>query len=233
VASELRYGCSPIGGGHSTGARLQQSAEVPEPVKLEFDLQETVAIGSFNPAIITPDWLSELGLCTVTKEDALRYANLTSEDAFVAGGFEWEVDSGRLAVIAAAPDRDCGAMVAKVLKELPHTPIQAIGHNFQCACRRSEWSGVQPVLGQLSGDVLEADEVRWDGRFRSDGGWTEITLRVPTDEADFVAITFNHHHFVEGASVKERNTKAIAAANCFGADRAKTQERLQALFGVG
>jgi len=58
-------------------------------VKLEFDLQETVAIGSFNPAIITPDWLSELRLCTVTKEDALRYANLTSEDAFVAGGFEW------------------------------------------------------------------------------------------------------------------------------------------------
>ncbi len=203
---------------------------------LDLDLLEVVAIGSFNPAIITPDWLHEVGVCQPDDAVAEGYTDWADEATFVAGGLAWEVDYGRLAVSTNKPRGDCGEVVAKVLRELPHTPVEAVGHNFHFTCPRAEWTGVEPLLGQVPLSALAnlgADEVRWDGRFRKPHAWVEVTLRIPASDADFVAVRFNHHHTVDGASVKERNAAAIKAAARFTEDQEATESLLKSLFAIG
>lgn len=159
---------------------------------LTLELAQTVAVGPFNPHIITPEWLVKWNVVP-DQEAEFRLGVLADGAAFRFGKVEWQVDDRRLMVSTPTFTDDCGALVAKVLDLLPHTPVRAVGHNFHFLCKsRQEWGNSPlPALGEKDlGEVPQLEQSRWTGIFRHDGVRVELTV---VDAEDGVVVLLNHH----------------------------------------
>jgi hypothetical protein len=196
---------------------------------------QTVAIGAFNPYVITPGWLVKFGICTREEEVNVRMVPLGEGSAFEFGPVQWQVDGQRLSVSSADRDVDCGLLVSRVLSLLPHTPVQAMGHNFQFTATKAEWEErPEPRLGGKGLEELEgAEQVRWSGVFRKDDARLEITLAY---ESGLVAVLFNFHRnmnleIASSAPTPEAQiAQAREAAVRFRADFDHSRELLRSIF---
>src|SRR3954465_5160936 len=123
---------------------------MPRTVPAILEQAQTVAIGAFNPYVITPAWLVKYSICTRDEEVNVRMVPLGEGAAFEFGPIQWQIDGQRLSVSSADRNVDCGNLVSRVLDLLPHTPVQAMGHNFQFTATKEEWGGrSEPRLGGL------------------------------------------------------------------------------------
>lgn len=165
------------------------------------ELVQTVAVGPFNPHIITPEWLVRYKVLP-DQEVQLRLGALIDGVAFRFKRTEWQVDSRRLLVASTTEADDCGELVAKVLELLPHTPVKAVGHNFHFLCsNRESWKDSPlPLLGKKGfGDLSQLEQSRWTGIFEKAPVRIEMTVGHAEDG---LVVLFNHH----------RNTKNIEEA---------------------
>lgn len=101
-----------------------------------------VAKGTFNIYILKPDFIADLMGCSVPKP--LKY-----QADFDRPGFQiqfedpsltWTIRPDGIVASSRDPDASCGEYVAKVLKALPVTPMQAIGNNFHFRASSDEKS---------------------------------------------------------------------------------------------
>jgi hypothetical protein len=196
---------------------------------------QTVAIGAFNPYVITPGWLVKYGICTRDGEVNIRMVPLGEGATFEFGPVQWQVDGQRLSVSSADRSIDCGQLVSRVLTLLPHTPVQAMGHNFQFTATKAEWGArPEPRLGKKGLEELEgAEQVRWSGVFRREDARLEVTL---AHESGLVAVLFNFHRNMnlEIASAaptpEEQIAQALDAATRFRSDFDHSKELLGSIF---
>ncbi len=192
---------------------------------LTLELAQTVAVGPFNPHIITPGWLVRWNVLP-DQEVNIRMAAVTDGAAFRFGRLEWQVDPRRLMVSSQTMDDDCGHYVSEVLRLLPHTPVRAVGHNFHFGGSLEDWGERPlPVLGQRSFEGLDqAEEVRWMGVFRRGDVRIEMTLgRSPST----VVVLFNFHRNTEPHNIEQ----AQAAAQLFRQDYEASRTMLRDLLG--
>ena len=204
---------------------------------LTLELAQTVAIGAFNPYVITPEWLVRFGICTQAEgeEINIRLVAIGDGAAFRFGTVDWQVDNQRLSVSTGARDFDCGRAVARVLELLPHTPVQAVGNNFHFSATKEDWAArPSPTLGRLHLDDIEgAEQVRWAGVLRRGDAKIEATLAY---EQDAVAILFNHHRTMNLEMVRratraeEQVAEARSAAEKFREDFGLSRELLRSYF---
>ncbi len=95
--------------------------------------QNTVVLGSLNPAIIQPNWLTKIGIIPSGAQVKAKYkvgSNLPGEFAWDI--YKWTVDYGMMK-IHLKPDQSpdqLNKFVSKIFENLSHTPVSAIGHNF-------------------------------------------------------------------------------------------------------
>jgi hypothetical protein len=95
--------------------------------------QNTVILGSLNPAIIQPNWLTKIGIIPLGVQVQAKYkigSNLPGEFAWDI--YKWTVDYGMMKVHL-KPDQSPDQLnnfVSKIFESLSHTPVSAIGHNF-------------------------------------------------------------------------------------------------------
>lgn len=91
-----------------------------------------IAIGRFNIHIIEPKWLAEQGILepgleigveTNVKQPGLR---ITYHEEKV----RWVITPSCLIIETTDLDYDCSSVMTKVLKTLRHTPLDAIGKNY-------------------------------------------------------------------------------------------------------
>jgi hypothetical protein len=206
-------------------------------VPLKLELAQTVAIGAFNPYVITPEWLVRFGLYAENDEVNVRLVALGDVAAFEFGCVKWQVDSHRLSVSSSERSVDCGNLVSRVLKLLPHTPVKALGHNFHFSATREEWGmRAAPMLGTKRLEDFEgAVQVRWVGAFRKGETRIEATLAY---EIEVVAILLNHHRIVDLESVRSarepeaRIAPARSAAEKFGDDFEESRALLRSFFDM-
>jgi hypothetical protein len=98
-----------------------------------------VVVGSLNPQILTPQWVAKY----VFDENLAVEQPVSVPDLQRGGlvpflapfkledrGISWQPALNRVQVFATADGADAGEVVAKILEELPHTPVQAVGSNF-------------------------------------------------------------------------------------------------------
>ena len=202
---------------------------------LTLELAQTVAIGAFNPYVITPEWLVRFGFYPTNEDAEVRPVLLGEGSAFEFGCVQWQVDNQRLSVTSSDRSVDCGATVSRVLSLLPHTPVKALGHNFHFSATRQEWGGrPAPALGRRGLDDFEdAEQVRWVGAFRRGETRIEATLAY---EADAVAILLNHHRTMNSelarraATAEDQIAQARRAAERFRDDFETSRELLRSLF---
>jgi hypothetical protein len=100
-------------------------------VAVTFSKASCIAVGAFNIYIIQPEWLTKVEILG-QGEELLVETNF-SEPGFrfrsQKSSFLWTVSPTRIVVESTDPSENCGAMIARVLGLLPHTPLQAIGNN--------------------------------------------------------------------------------------------------------
>lgn len=203
------------------------------PVTLE--LAQTVAIGAFNPYVITPAWLVKYEICTRDEEVNVRMVPLGEGASFIFGTVEWQVDSQKLSVSSPTQSLDCGNLVSLVLDLLPHTPVRAVGHNFHFTAPKAEWQDrPSPRLGERGMEELDgAEQVRWSGAFRRNDARLEVTLAF---EVELVAILFNYHRNIdlemasEAPNPQSQIAQARQAAKEFQTDFRHSRGLLKSLF---
>ena len=206
---------------------------------LTLELAQTVAIGAFNPYVITPDWLIRFGVYPKKAECNVRLVPLGGgaafEFEFESTQVQWQVDNQRLSVASSDRPVDCGGTVSNVLALLPHTPVLAMGHNFHFTTSKEEWGGrPAPMLGDRKlEDFAEAEQVRWVGALRRGETRIEMTLAY---EADAVAILLNHHRTMntelarKAETAEEQIAQAREAAERFRQDFEVSRELLRSFF---
>ncbi len=201
------------------------------------ELAQTVAIGAFNPYIITPEWLVRFGFYSKDEEVNVRPVLLGEGTAFDFGCVQWQVDHQRLSVASSGRSVDCGETVSRVLALLPHTPVKALGHNFHFSASKEEWGGrPAPMLGGRGlEDFEDAEQVRWVGAFRRGETRIEATLAY---EAEAVAILLNHHRTMNLELARRAETaeaqiaQARRAAERFRDDFEVSRGLLQSFFEI-
>lgn len=197
-------------------------------VALILESATTLVLGHFNPHIITPPWLVKNKLCQ-DGEVTLRIMPMpqTQGGAFQFKDVQWQIDFQSLLI--ASSKENCGALAAKVLSKLPHTPVRAVGNNFHYAGTMDEWrESPVPMLGTAGWDDLasvgKVDQLRWVGVFFQDKVRMEVTLAQ--SETGF-AVMFNFHRDTKQA--KEAQT----AAGRFEEDRDSSKKLIKKLFNQG
>ena len=163
-----------------------------------------VLVGGFNPHIIEPAWLMKEGVVDEKREKFSldwQFETMTGagfRSRFVLDGLQWEVGLERLK-LASKGDPSPAPWIERLLEKLPHTPVRAVGHNFQFQCPRSEWSGFVPSLPEEESlpDILgKAAFNRFITRSNLPDG-TQITLTLTFSEK-IVVIGANFHRGVKG-----------------------------------
>lgn len=114
-----------------------------------------VIVGAWNPAILQPEWLAHQVLNHAAGEQVglqMEFSPLPGRPArFTIDNLTFVPEPERLTIVPQAPDNAPEAdglnsaerAAQQILTTLPHTPLQAFGHNFEF------------VEGQPGEDVLE------------------------------------------------------------------------------
>jgi hypothetical protein len=190
----------------------------PETVQLA----SCVAVGRFNPAILTPPWLIEQEILT-NSEAEIGQPLGSSILQFRAAGFMWQASLNKLEVHAESPDSDPGEFVAQVLEKLPHTPIRAVGNNFAIAVPPQAGKGLFSLIACSLADRLTTPEhevllVSTTLALSHEKEAIKITLEA--EQGEVAAVSFNFHR--DCAST----TAGAEAARKWKADRDEARRLL-------
>ncbi|MCM8622917.1 MAG: hypothetical protein NFW16_14570 [Candidatus Accumulibacter sp.] len=214
-------------------ARYQNPAHLP-PLTRQADIfsSSIVAVGAFNPAIFTPDWLERNNLIGKDDLDGARKGEslIVSRQvcAFETDWFALQVLEEQFSLTSKGPLTPAFADLAiGILSLVPHTPITAVGLNFLGHYRLASTDEYHRV-----GDVL-APKTIWDGLYpeehtgladltvliqRTDksrnpvsGDEKRISIQPSTKVRCGVFFAYNDHHVV--ASSNDAVTAAEVAAD--------------------
>jgi hypothetical protein len=184
-------------------------------VPLSLETAQTLALGHFNPHIITPEWLVKNKVCD-DAEVELRFGPVLGPGlAFRFKEVQWLIDFQMLSV--SSRKENCGDLVAKVVGRLPHTPVRAVGNNFNYACVKKDWGASPlPMIGDRRFGGLEevgrVEQSRWACVIRNDDVRIEVTVAEVVEAETGMAVLFNFHRDTKSAK------EAVKAAKCFAKD---------------
>jgi hypothetical protein len=195
-------------------------------VALSLEIAQTLALGPFNPHIISPEWLVKNGICT-DEEVEIRFVPMNQGIAFSFRDVHWQIDFRSLLI--ASREKSCGELAATVIEKLHHTPIRAVGNNFHYAGTREQWGNSPLPMPGATGwggfpPVGIVEQLRWTAVFSRADVRIEITL-AQTEAG--MAVMFNFHRETKSSE------EARHAALRFDEDKQTSGELLARLFAQG
>lgn len=188
----------------------------------------SILIGFLNPAILTPTWLAQTGILT----GEVSATSILPADfpvvQFSIGGLSWAANPLRLEVKSEDGSADPGELIAKVMELLPHTPVQALGNNFQFAAPAGSPSNLQsisnaPLFGQIHSMEYEELGHRLSCQVKSKSG-AILMITLASQREGGSLLSFNFHR--ECASPAQ----AVQAARSFSSDKHEAEELATALI---
>src|SRR5262249_29642021 len=122
---------------HPSNCPAYRSSKMPT---LEITGASIIALGSFNPPLLSVDWFCSNGLVGQGDADAARarddYVVTRQVTRFQTELAVLQVVENQLAVAAAGPVTPALAdLVTSIFELLPHTPVSGIGLNFNAHYR--------------------------------------------------------------------------------------------------
>lgn len=196
-------------------------------VVFRFKRANCVAVGTFNIYIIQPAWLSEVGI--IPKGSPVEVYSKLDEPGFRFTSpklaARWVITPNRIQVETDTPGEDCGEAMAKVLSQLPWTPLVALGNNTIYQTPLEALPRI-PVLTALDPKAPEGFELAQKtvhvGMKRGD---TLYNLQLSATE-DEIELSSNAH-----TELRERKSEfAQMSARRFFEDRKTAQRLITALF---
>jgi hypothetical protein len=166
--------------------------------KVELSGRSIVGVGSFNPAIFQPSWLVENGLLPRDEAASAPDKMVVTNDitAYAAGWLNVQVtqDKAVFSTVAQAQEPALRDLVVSIFELLPHTPISAIGVNYD-----AHFAVGSDAAWHRIGDIFLPKE-KWEPLFKGDNwlkregglrtGLLNMTVHVSrSNEKDFVRVT--------------------------------------------
>jgi len=160
----------------------------------ELFASSVVCLGSFNPRILTPDWLERHKLIGSQDAEAARSSPsllITAQVAqFECSWFSLQVVENQFSFTSKGALTDAFKdLVFGVLSLLPQTPVTGLGMNFMAHYRLATSTEYQ-----LIGDALAPKKIWRDLFSESDDhvGLTDLTVRVQKVQKDVMIVAPNH-----------------------------------------
>lgn len=142
-----------------------------------------VAVGAFNPAIFSPDWLERKDLIGQgDADDATRSSSIVVSHQATVFETEWfalQVFENQFSLTSkGALTPAVKDLAVGILSLVPHTPISAIGLNFLAHFRLNTETEYHKI-----GDVL-APKTIWNGLYPEQGsaGLANLSIRIQDAE---------------------------------------------------
>lgn len=165
----------------------------------------TVALGHFNRWIIRPRWLLKNRVVEIPEADE-ETASLRGGEGgalqFKLGDLVWVVTDHQVQIATDNITLNPTEPLKKLLKLLQHTPIIAVGVNFEFGCSIDEWQGPLPIdkgqaraLEQSHDTIASSHEVHL--RSRTDNHEPLIQLKVTQTTTNIVAYVNIHRERTE------------------------------------
>ncbi|TWT56588.1 hypothetical protein [Allorhodopirellula solitaria] len=187
----------------------------------EIESAKIVLLGSFNPYIISPEWLKERSIWTPS--DVRRNLGGGARDGaqFRGDGTEWIVTAERLVI--ASVTTDCGLLVDGLLAVLPHTPLSAVLSSFAFAITPSDSNAetthdIFDAIRARTPRGFDAELLRWGVVLHRDQ--TRIDLTFVSGEQG-VTVAVNHRRTARTAN------EARQAGNKFIGDRDVSEQLIR------
>ena len=192
-------------------------------------------VGAINPAILVPAWMQRFVEVLQGQVLQTMLPDPPGSPIFYAsadGTIWWWASSDRFVVHG--PPEATGEIAAKVLEQLPHTPLRAAGVNFlfEAPVRRDRtlpWrtetaaERLTKIAGGPPGELSVSQSV-----FRSAGA--RLTIRVMWAGIDTEAfVDLNYHYEARGPEGPERAAELadrVRAARDLARDAARIKEEL-------
>jgi hypothetical protein len=194
-----------------------------------------VAVGRFNPAILVPDWIVKQKILPKGQFEMLAQmgsnpAAGSSTVAFTMCGLQWRATLARLDVTAEVEGADPGEFVAEVLTRLEHTPLRAVGSNFEFTLTDPDGPSKLYALadfGLLKRLESAAGSPALSGMSVAAYSHEDAVARVSLsfERSEVVSIDFNFNR--DSLTAKD----AAAAARRWSSDKAAAHKVLQSLIG--
>jgi hypothetical protein len=203
-------------------------------VAFRFKNASCVAVGTFNIYIIQPAWLVEVEI--LPKGIPIAIESNMDEPGFRFSSpklpMKWFIAPNRIMITTESPAEDCGSMVAKVLENLPWTPLTAIGSNAIYTAPISD-------LGALTARFRDAPTTPTGYGFKQRSfhfgvsrGNRVFNLQLSVTDAE-IDVSINAHTDLQEEKDGKRASKAAQeAANRFLQDRLEADSLVQNLFQV-
>ena len=185
--------------------------------------------------ILHPQWLAkhaiidqgmEVGIETNLAQPGFRFQ-------FPRHKAVWSVAPNRVAIETQDFRTDCGAVVAKVLRALPETPLFALGNNAIYQAEMSERHALAPAIRDFpwpespnEGETVGQTTLH-AGLKRAEHEVTNLQIAF---REDTIELACNVH--TKLADRADANPAAIAAAERFFEDRSYSKTLAQHFFGT-
>jgi hypothetical protein len=220
VRSKLRHAEPPLAG---TGGVATYSSN-PEPwdatrmPSLEVFGASIIAIGSFNPPIMSLDWFCSNGLVgegdAATARDRDDYVVSRQISRFQTDVAIVQAIGNQLSIAAAGPVSPALAdLASSVFELLPHTPVSAVGINFSAHYKVENRETYQRV-----GDALVPKRI-WELVFQNQNtGMADVTVLVQNGTRDSDLAELNHKRITVQPSSSIRPGIFLQINNHFGVD---------------
>jgi len=203
-------------------------------VAFRFQKANCVVVGTFNMYIVHPKWL--------VKHEIIEQGEVAIQFNLAQPGFRfvpakhnvaWTVAPERVVIESEAPEMDCGARVAAVLRKLPETPLFAIGNNVVYRAGLDEIA----LLSQPIRDFLQTSSPAPDQTFAQRSlhvavkqGEHQITNLQVSVKEDGIELLCNVH--TELRDRDDANQAAVDAAERFFRDRTAVKPLIQHFFAA-
>ena len=163
---------------------------------VEHQTASIVLLGNFNPAIFNPDWLARQEILSPSEVDMAKVEIIHADIAqFKTPGLDWEIIQERFTIHSSAePFVRLADIVPEIFPvKLPHTPLHALGINFQVHFRvrdAAQWMSFGRQLAPLGpwgdwGETLESVSAK------KAGGLVSLTMQQtvrPDNRHGFVRV---------------------------------------------
>lgn len=187
-----------------------------------------VVAGFLNPAIINPKWMVEQKLLP-DGDVEIQMDVMGGGSAFLFAGATWRCSLTRLEVSSEDPAIDVGGYVAPVFELLTHTPVKAIGNNFEFEVPAESRDGLYRMLESPLEAKMNAGPNKVTGKrpqFTLAHGDAAINVQLDAGNAAVAKCSLNFHRAIVRADEVVRHAKVWAS------DRKQAVEILNYMIGA-
>lgn len=185
-----------------------------------------ILASSFNPTIVTKDWLRERG---IINEDPKDFVNVPPFSLYRSENFQLVVEQGKYTLSALNPSEETVSALPEMTKLfidlLPETPYRAVGFNFEWEIEKEEHKQEDVIASVVDKILTSAREPLYEITSESaDFGfkviWKEdpflVTMNVDPNlrTRTSISVRFNYHRDL-GGGASERVARLKEALNLF------------------